>query len=181
MEHHLNNGEHISHGFQVSIGTIAITALYECLFKTDVANLNVTKSCENWPLPADSDAAALAIFVGTDFPEIGLKETKAKYNDRMELEAQLNLLKDNWSTIKNKLQQQIVPYQEAKRRLELVGAPTLPEHIGLTREKLRATFIRAQFIRRRFTILDVAVRTGYLDQWLEELFGKGGLWEITEN
>jgi glycerol-1-phosphate dehydrogenase [NAD(P)+] len=181
MEHHLNNGEHISHGFQVSIGTIAITALYECLFKTDVANLDVQQSCENWPLPADSDAAALAIFVGTDFPEIGLKETKAKYNNRIEIEAQLNSLKDNWATIKNKLQEQIVPYQEAKRRLELVGAPTLPEHIGLSREKLRATFTRAQFIRRRFTILDVAVRTGYLDQWLEELFGKDGIWEITKD
>jgi glycerol-1-phosphate dehydrogenase [NAD(P)+] len=177
MEHHLNNGEHISHGFQVSIGTIAITALYECLFHTDVSSLNVDQSVKNWPLPADSDAAALAIFVGTDFPEIGLQETKAKYHHSIELAAQLSLLKDNWAIIKNKLQAQIVPYQEVKRRLELVGAPTLPEQIGISREKLKATFVRAQFIRRRFTILDVAVRTGYLDQWLEELFGEGGIWE----
>lgn len=180
MEHHLNNGEHVSHGFQVSIGTIAITALYECFLNTDISNLDVISSTAKWPLPLESDAAALAIFVGTDFPEIGLQETKAKYNNRAELEVQLNLLKANWPSIKNKLKAQIVPYNEAKRRLELVGAPTSPEQIGISPEKLKATFIRAQFIRRRFTILDVAVRTGYIEQWLEKLFGKGGIWEINE-
>src|SRR5690606_3148116 len=33
MEHHTNNGEHISHGFQVAIGTLAISALYEEILK----------------------------------------------------------------------------------------------------------------------------------------------------
>jgi glycerol-1-phosphate dehydrogenase [NAD(P)+] len=178
MENHLNNGEHISHGFQVSIGTIAITALYECFLNTKVEDLNIATSISNWPIASESDAAALAIFVGTDFPEIGLQETKAKYIDREELGKQLTTLKENWTEIKQKIAEQIVPYQEAIRRLELVGAPTAPEHIGISREKLRDTFIRAQFIRRRFTILDVAIRTGYLDQWLDKLFGKGGIWEI---
>ncbi len=181
MEHHLNNGEHISHGFQVSIGTIAITALYECLLNTDVTQLNVTQSCEDWPSPADSDAAALSIFKGTDFPEIGLQETKAKYNTGEELKEQLDLLKGDWEVLKHKLTKQIVPLSELKRRLGLVGAPTEPEQIGISRERLRLTFSRAQFIRRRFTILDVAVRTGYLDQWLEALFGKDGIWEIRNN
>lgn len=178
MEHHLNNGEHISHGFQVSIGTLAITALFNCFLNTDVSNLNVAECVQNWPTPAEMDAEASNIFKGTDFPEIGVQETRAKYSDKEALTEQLNLLKNNWNEIKNKLSEQIVPLEEAKRRLKLVGAPTEPEHIGITRKYLRETFIRAQFIRRRFTILDVAVRTGYLNQWLDELFGKGGIWEI---
>jgi glycerol-1-phosphate dehydrogenase [NAD(P)+] len=181
MENHLNNGEHISHGFQVSIGTIAITALYECFFNTKVEDLDIASSTANWPLPPESDAAALAIFVGTDFPEIGVQETKAKYVDRERLGLQLAMLKQNWTKIKSRITEQIVPYQEAKRRLALVGAPTAPEQIGISRKKLRETFIRAQFIRRRFTILDIAIRTGYLEQWLDQLFGKGGIWEITED
>ncbi len=178
MENHLNNGEHISHGFQVSIGTIAITALYEVFLKTDMDQLDVEKCVSNWPTPAQSDTAALAIFVGTDFPEIGLQETRAKYSDAEQLTSQLNTLKNNWPAIKTKLTDQIVPYQEVIRRLKLVGAPTTPEQIGITRERLKETFIRAQFIRRRFTILDLTVRTGYLDLWLDKLFGKGGIWEI---
>jgi glycerol-1-phosphate dehydrogenase [NAD(P)+] len=178
MENHLNNGEHISHGFQVSIGTLAVTAMYDRLLKTSAGQLDVEKALNQWPSREASDAAALAIFVGTDFPEIGLQETGAKYSNAEQLKAQLDLLKNNWSEIQAKLAKQLVPLTEAKRRLELVGAPTEPEHIGITRERLRETFIRAQFIRRRFTLLDVAVRTGLLDQWLDELFGKGGIWEI---
>ncbi|MDQ7948007.1 MAG: sn-glycerol-1-phosphate dehydrogenase [Pedobacter sp.] len=179
MENHLHHGEHISHGFQVSIGTIAITAFYEQVLKTDFSKLDIEKSLEQWPSAVQSDQESLAIFVGTDFPEIGLQETRAKYIDHEKLRAQLTLLKENWPALKNKLAEQIVPYQEAKRRLERVGAPTAPEQISITRERLRETFIRAQYIRRRFTILDLAVRTGYLDQWLDGLFGKGGIWHPT--
>lgn len=178
MENHLNNGEHISHGFQVSIGTLAVTAMYDRLLKTPAEALDVDKCMRNWPSPEASDQAALDIFVGTDFPEIGLQETKAKYIPADQLKAQIQLLKDNWSSIQAKLAKQLVPYEEAKRRLALVGAPTEPEHIGISRERLRQTFIRAQFIRRRFTLLDVALRSCLLDQWLDELFGEGGIWEI---
>ncbi|MDF3078465.1 MAG: 3-dehydroquinate synthase [Sphingobacteriaceae bacterium] len=180
MENHLNNGEHISHGFQVSIGTIAISALYGVILKTPLDQLDVAQSCSQWP---DAEALAkesLQIFEGTDFPEIGLQETKAKYGNAEKVAEQLTTLKNNWSEIRNKLSNQLVPYEEAKRRLQLVGAPTEPEQIGISRKRLRETFIRAQYIRRRFTVLDLAVRTGYLNQWLDELFGKGGIWEISE-
>lgn len=180
MENHLNNGEHISHGFQVSIGTLAITALYEVFLETNVQELDVAFSCANWPTEVESDAQALKIFEGTDFPEIGLQETRAKYNNRTQLIDQLMILKEDWLQLKNRLSQQIVPLAEAKRRLALVGAPIEPEQIGISRARLRETFIRSQFIRRRFTILDVAVRTGYLNQWLDKLFGENGIWEIKE-
>lgn len=179
MENHLNNGEHVSHGFQVSIGTLAITALYEQFLATNIDELNVSAACANWPLEEDSDTEALKIFEGTDFPEIGLQETKAKYSNRDQLASQLNTLKTNWPQLKQQLAEQLVPLTEAKRRLALVGAPTNPEQIGISRERLRETFIRAQFIRRRFTILDISIRTGYLNQWLDKLFGPGGIWEIT--
>jgi glycerol-1-phosphate dehydrogenase [NAD(P)+] len=179
MENHLNNGEHVSHGFQVSIGTLAVTALYGRILNTPMDQLNINDSCNQWPLPEDSDAEAFRIFEGTDFPEIGLQETRAKYISREKLAEQLSSLKFNWKEIREKLANQLVPYEEAKRRLQLVGAPTEPEQIGISRKRLRETFIRAQFIRRRFTVLDVAIRSGYLNQWLDELFGKGGIWEIS--
>lgn len=179
MEHHLNNGEHISHGFQVSIGTLAITALYDVVLNTDFENLDMAAALKQWPTLEQLKEEALSIFKATDFPEIGCQETQAKYIDHQELEKQLQTLKNNWPSIKKRLTKQIVPFEEAKARLATVGAPTEPEHIGITKEKLRETFVRAQYIRRRFTILDVAVRTGYLEQWLDQLFGKDGVWDIT--
>jgi len=180
MEHHLNNGEHISHGFQVSIGMLAITAFYEQVLQTSFEQLDVDACCAAWPEPEIADKTALDMFVGTDFPNIGLQETKAKYVNREQLKVQLLQLKENWPKIKERLSGQLIPYSEVKQRLQLVGAPTEPEEIGITRKRLRETFIRAQFIRRRFTVLDLAVRTGYMEDWLEGLFSKGKIWEITD-
>src|SRR5690606_29741099 len=107
--------------------------------------------------------------------------TGAKYIDSTTLAEQLQLLKTNWSTIREKLENQLVSFEEAKRRLKLVGAPYEPAHIGVSKEYLKKTFVRAQYIRRRFTILDLLVRTNTLDLFLDKLFGEGGVWELKPN
>ena len=55
------------------------------------------------------------------------------------------------------------------------GAPSEPEQIGISRERLRASFQQAYHIRRRFTVLDLAKRAGVLDRCLDAMFG-GGKW-----
>lgn len=178
MEHHTNNGEHISHGFQVAIGTLSILALYEEFLKSPIDQLDIDACCDAWPTEKELAEESLAIFKGTDFPEIGLQETKAKYIPKKALAEQLQVLKDHWPEVKERLSAQLISFEEARNRLLQVGAPTQPEDIGVSRDYLKQTYIRSQYIRRRFTILDVAVRTNYLDKWLDNLFGSGGVWEI---
>lgn len=178
MEHHTNHGDNISHGFQVAIGLLAVTAFYECMLNTPLDKLDIEACCQRWPQLDEYEIQAAEIFKNTDFPNIGVIEIRAKYISREELAAQLNILKENWKEIRLKISDQLVPYDEAKKSLREAGAPYEPEHIGVSREYLRESFIRAQYIRRRFTVLDVAVRTCYMEQWLDELFGKGGIWEI---
>ena len=176
MEHHTFHGHAPSHGFKVSIGMLASTALYEQLLATDIPHLDIEACVEAWPTPEQADRFALELYAGTDFPELGLRETRAKYVPKEKLRDQLNLLKNNWPRIKERLQAQLVPFSEAKRRLDLVGAPTDPSQIGITRERLRSDFIKAQHIRRRFTILDVAVRTCMLDRWVDVILSPAGVW-----
>lgn len=180
MEDHLFNGEHVSHGFQVSIGTLAITAFYESLLKIDLSSFSPQAAADRWPSAENLKAEALAIFEGTAFPEIGVQEVMAKYADRQVLLAQLNIFKNDWELLRSKLKNQLVPYEEAKRRLALVGAPTKPEQIGISRARLRETFIKAQFIRRRFTILDLALRSGFTNLLLQQLFGEQGIWDLDQ-
>ena len=54
--------------------------------------------------------------------------------------------------------------------LKDVGAPTEPEGVGISRARMRDSFRLAFHIRRRFTVLDVAVLTGLLDACLAKLF-----------
>jgi glycerol-1-phosphate dehydrogenase [NAD(P)+] len=177
MEHFLYNGKLVSHGFQVSLAMLAVTAMYEQAMNHPWKNLDVEACIRSWPSPEESDAKALEMFAGTDIPLLGLKETRAKYINRDRLAEQLNHLKDNWPEIRNLLERQIVPYHELKRKLKLAGAPVDPEEIGMSRERLRDSYIRSWSIRRRFTVLDLAVRAACLDTWLDGIFKKGGVWE----
>jgi glycerol-1-phosphate dehydrogenase [NAD(P)+] len=177
MEHHVHNGEAPSHGFKVGLATLAITRLYERLLARPLDRLDVDRCCENWPAPAVLEARIRATFAGHDFVETAVEETMLKHPTRADLWAQLQRLKTIWPAIRARLQEQLLPAAEVKRRLDQVGAPTEPEQIGLSRAQLRETFARAYHIRRRFTVLDVAVRTRLLAPLLDELFGPGGCWE----
>jgi glycerol-1-phosphate dehydrogenase [NAD(P)+] len=178
MEHHKHNGKAPSHGFKVGIGMLAVTALYELLLKTPIDKLDVELCCNSWPTLQEAQERSAELFKHSDFPEIGVQEYTAKYVDQEQLAQQLNCLKENWTDITLRLKKQLYPFGEVKRRLMLAGAPTEPEQIGISRERLRDSFIKTPYIRRRFTVLDVALRTGKMEEWLNMLFGPNGLWEI---
>lgn len=171
MEHHtMDDGTTPSHGFQVSIGTLMSTALYEQMLKEDIGNLDIDACVAGWPSLEDQIRASREVFRDTDFPTIGETELSAKYVDNDALRHQLTLLKQNWPDIKTRLERQLVPFEELRESLRLVGAPIEPEQIGISRQRLYSSAVKAQMIRRRFTILDVAVRTNSLDKWLKQVF-----------
>ena len=177
MTHHTHNGQTPSHGFKVGIATRFIAALYERVLATPFDRLDVAAACAQWPDWEAAEARARALYAGTDFPELGVRETQAKYIPVPDLEVQLATLKWRWPDLRRLLCAQLFTGAEVKRRLDAVGAPSEPEQIGISRACLRDSVIRAQHIRRRFTVLDLAVRTGCLDRWLDELFGVGCLWD----
>jgi glycerol-1-phosphate dehydrogenase [NAD(P)+] len=176
MEHHVHEGASPSHGFKVGLATLAVASLYEVLHDLRLDQLDVDLCCARWPDPKTVEARVRAQFAGEDFVETAVQETLAKHPAPAELRLQLNRLRTVWPALRVRLRSQLIPRAELKRRLELAGAPTTPESIGLTPEALRGAFHRSYFIRRRFTVLDLAVRAGVLDDCLAILFGRGGAW-----
>ncbi len=179
MEHLKYNGASVSHGFKVGIGTLASTAFIEMLLDADVEGIDVEKCVEAWKSWEDTEKDVRAIFNNDpEFVARGLKETRDKYVDKEGLRAQLVALKAAWPTLRERIAEQIIPFAEVRRRLELVGAPYEPEHIGVTREHFLASFRKIPYMRSRYTVIDVAFRCGLMEGWLDKLFGKGGIWEI---
>ncbi|MHA7110185.1 sn-glycerol-1-phosphate dehydrogenase [Sunxiuqinia elliptica] len=170
MEHHTHERETPSHGFQVGIATLAVTRLYEKMLQTPLDLLDVEACCKQWNEWTEWEQKIKEKFENTDFLETALTQTQNKYIDKDALSDQLQKLKTNWPVLKARLTEQLVPSEEVKKRLLAVGAPVKPEQIGISRKRMKDSFIRASHIRSRFTILDIAVRTGYLDQWLNEIF-----------
>jgi glycerol-1-phosphate dehydrogenase [NAD(P)+] len=170
MEHHTHNGVAPAHGFKVGIATLYVSALYEQLLNHPIEQLDIEACCAQWPEWEQQEAHMRKMFSGMDFLETALTETHAKYISKKELAQQLDVLKSKWPVIRARLEKQLLPPAEVKRRLQSVGAPVEPEAIGISRTRLRDSFLRAQHLRRRFTILDVAVRTACLDKWLQQIF-----------
>jgi glycerol-1-phosphate dehydrogenase [NAD(P)+] len=176
MQHHAHEGNTPSHGLKVGIGTLAVTALYERLLAQPLDNLDVKRCVAAWPdLPAWL-MRAQHIFDSDDLRIVAVRETGAKRCRPDQLAAQLNILRSIWPDLRSRLRAQLIPFPALREMLREAGAAIEPEQIGITRARLRESFTSAFFIRRRFTVLDLAMRAGLLDTLLDEIFGPGGIW-----
>ncbi|MDB6124216.1 MAG: 3-dehydroquinate synthase [Pedosphaera sp.] len=178
MQHHTHNGQAPSHGFKVGIATLAVTALYEHLLEQPLEKLNVSACCAKWPSQGEIDAQVKELFIADNFTAKAIEETQAKYISRTDLEIQLNHLQKIWPELKTNLRNQLIPFDELKRMLSEAGAPVDPGQIGISRQRLRNSCRQAYHIRRRFTVLDLMVRTGLLEAGLDSIFGAEGRWSL---
>lgn len=170
MEHLTGEDGAPSHGFKVGVATLAVAALYEVLLRRPLEQLDVAACGADWPDWSVTEKQIRTMFADADFIATPLREAQLKHPSREELQTQLQRLKTRWPQLRDRLRAHLPPAAELRRNLELVGAPVTPEAIGLTRTRLRDSFLRACHIRRRFTVLDLAVRTGLLDECLAEIF-----------
>jgi glycerol-1-phosphate dehydrogenase [NAD(P)+] len=174
MQHHTHNGKAPSHGFKVGVATVTITALYEYLLTQPIDKLDVEACCAKWPSLADFEKQIRTRYAGENFVDKVVEEFRAKYPTTEVLRERLNKLRSVWPQLREDLKQQLIPCAPLKAMLSTVGAPVEPEQIGITRERLRDSFVQAWYIRRRFTVLDVIYQTQLADQCLEHLFGANG-------
>lgn len=178
MQGHTHDGRAPSHGFKVGIGALAVTALYEELLELRLDELDVDSCCATWPELETLLVRSKEWLGPGQLAEHGARELRAKHISRDQLKLQLNTLRANWPELRARLQAQLMPFDTLKRMLEQAGAPTEPEQIGITRTRLRQSYWQALCIRRRFTVLDLALRINALDFCLDRIFGPGGSWPI---
>jgi glycerol-1-phosphate dehydrogenase [NAD(P)+] len=160
MQHHTHEGKAPSHGFKVGVATLAVAKLYETMLKLD--RIETTSDASVAPATADIER----LFEPGELRDKAIEETRAKKFSGENLKR----LREKWPELKRKLRTQLPSVQQVTEMLRKAGAPTEPEQIGISKQRLRDSFRRAYHIRRRFTILDVAVMTGLLEPSLEKMF-----------
>ncbi len=176
MQHHTHNGSAPSHGFKVGIGTLASSALYEYSLAQPLEALDVDNCCRQLATESAREKTIRRLFGESELTSVALQESRAKAIEGVALRDQLEKLRNIWCDLRSRLRDQLPPFAELKEKLLAVGAPVEPEQIGISRQRLRDSFWQAYFIRRRFTVLDLAVRTGLLEGALQHLFGPKGPW-----
>ena len=166
MTHHTYRGELVSHGAQVGVYTLFMVRFHEELLKFDMASLDVEKCVADW-VEWDKGGEALARepFAGTKFPNLGVEQSKPKWQTKEELRATLTAAKARWPEIAARIRAQLVPSAEIERRLKAVGSPSCPAEIGVANDFAQRNIRFAMFMRNRYNALDFAFRLGKLDEF----------------
>lgn len=163
MQHHTHNGVAPSHGFKVGVATLAVATFYEQLMALPLETLDVGTPVANWPSWPEAQMQIASLFDIAELRDKAIEETKAKWIEADALRIQLTRLREVWPELKPRLKKQLIPSNEMAAMLKGCGAPTEPEQIGISRERLKQSFRLAYHIRRRFTVLDLAVRANVLE------------------
>ena len=166
----------LSHGFKVGVGSVAIAALYEQLLQHELGDLDIQALRDSWPTREEMERSVRAQHTNPELEEGAVEQSLAKYISADDLAERLELLRDVWPELREKVREQLMPAEKIREMLEAAGCPTTPVEIGLGWEDFKATYSRAQTIRKRYTVLDLAFECGILGECVDELFEPEGFW-----
>ena len=180
MTHHRFRGKLQSHGFQVAVGTLTMCAFFDAFCRMDLSGLDVEALVSAWPTLEQEQARARKLFEGFVDPELGYRVITQKYQGPADVRRELEAVKSRWPELRKQYRAQVYPFAKMKRLFEIVGAPSDPSHIGVTRAELKAMVPKTQLMRWRINLLDLALRAGIYDELVEAVFGAGGAWDLAE-
>ncbi|MFT4110838.1 sn-glycerol-1-phosphate dehydrogenase [Propionicimonas sp.] len=166
----------LSHGFKVAVGSVAVTALYEALLEDDLASLDVDAAVVAWPSAAERERLVLTHHSRPGLREAAVQQTMAKYVDARGVGRRLEALATAWPALSRRLREHLVPAAELQSMLRAAGAPAHPAEIRLGWAEFRATYVRSELIRARYTVLDALAEANLLEPLVARLFAPDGFW-----
>jgi len=138
------------HGEQVAVATLAMARIQEAVIGGGPPRLR----------PTTMTQAALEQRFGVDIGRSCWEEFEAKRVTAASLTAQQRRLDEGWDAICAKIGPIFVPAARLEAILRHAGAPTAPEHIGISPQFFAEAVGHARFLRDRYTFLDLAGDVG---------------------
>jgi glycerol-1-phosphate dehydrogenase [NAD(P)+] len=172
-------GEHMLHGFTVALGSIVVAGMYEYFLAQNLGQLDIGSVVSRWP-SADWVASWVHRELMDYLPIIAdraVQESLNKYISADVLQGRLRLLVEHGPALRSRLEAQMLPAGELKRRFEITGCPTAPREYGLSREDMRKACVLARQTRNRYTILDLLAEMGQLEAGVEYALASGRIWD----
>jgi glycerol-1-phosphate dehydrogenase [NAD(P)+] len=160
------------HGAQVGVATVACAALYERLREIDPASIDPAAILAARPSREEIERGIRERH-GFRADEV-LAECLAKHLDDEALNAEIELLRDEWDRVWVDLDDVLRPASRIREILSAAGAPVTVSGIGLSPDHLRRAFTAAREIRGRFTVLDLAFDLGVLETVRDEVLAASG-------
>jgi glycerol-1-phosphate dehydrogenase [NAD(P)+] len=162
------NGVPITHGHKVAIGTLAATAFTELFFASPDGPPPVPGGYKR-PTPEEREAEVNAAFRGIRAREGVAKTARGKLMDDKTATAVNAGIRDSWKELREAVLEKLLPYGELKALMEEAGCPVKPEQINLTQSAAIATARRAQMMRNKYCVLDLAWDMGVFEPVLSRM------------
>jgi len=166
----------VSHGTCVALGTLTILSLYEWLLAQDFHDLDAHRVIRRRRRLDDLAREIRRCFVSPNITEKALQETRAKYIEDDLLRERIGRIKRIWPSLRRRLADHLIPFEEMKAMLSAAGIATDPAAVGIDCTYHRQTLVNSLFIRRRYTILDFLEETGRFDEAVNHVFSDTGRW-----
>jgi glycerol-1-phosphate dehydrogenase [NAD(P)+] len=166
----------LSHGFKVGLGTVAMCALYERLLEIDLQDFDIAARLAEWPTADAVEARVRALQVLPAVQANAVVQSLGKYVPLADAAAWLDLIRESWPVIRERVARQVMPAAQMAEGLERAGAISHPSQIGVSPDELKLKYYEAQTLRERYTALDVLQDLGLFDEVVEGLFAPGGYW-----
>jgi glycerol-1-phosphate dehydrogenase [NAD(P)+] len=162
------NGVPVTHGHKVSIGTLAATAFTELFFADPKGPPQAPRGFQR-PSPAERKEEVSAAFKGSRAHDGIVAMALEKLMDNKTAETINAAFRDSWKDIRERVLAKLLPYGELRALMEKALCPLRPETINLKRTEAIATARRAQMMRNKYGILDLAWDMGVLEDILARI------------
>lgn len=166
----------LTHGIKVGLGTIASCALYEAVLELDVSSVDPGARAAAWLTPEADEARVRALQPVPAIQGPAVEQTRLKYVAADQAAERVRAIQAAWPRIVERVRPLLLPAAEVASRLHVVGAAYHPSQVGISQSRLRRTYLQAQTIRSRYTILDALYELGLLESVVASLFAEGGYW-----
>ncbi|HCG63424.1 MAG TPA: sn-glycerol-1-phosphate dehydrogenase [Sphaerochaeta sp.] len=166
------DGELVSHGHKVAMGTLITTAMM-----TRITEIPLEAMVSSWKrnpsISFDAQQVALETCLGEKLDIDMLRIAKEKYLVGAQLQERRDRIASHWLHIQQRLRNQLVAFEELRHMLERAACPVQPGEIGLDRTMVRYGMVKARIIRPRYTVFDLAYECGLLDGLIDEVVDSG--------
>jgi glycerol-1-phosphate dehydrogenase [NAD(P)+] len=150
------------------MGTLAATAFTEIFF-ADSNGPPAKPPSFCFPSLEERLAEIKSAFVLSPALDSALATGTDKFPDAKIAASTAEGIRSTWKELRSKIFAQITPYAELKEMFAKARCPVLPAEVNLKRSSLIACAGRAQMIRKRYNILDLAWDLGCFETVLAQI------------
>jgi glycerol-1-phosphate dehydrogenase [NAD(P)+] len=162
------NGEPVTHGHKVTIGTLAATAFTEIFF-ADPNGPPMPEKTYRRPGREERREEVSAAFSGSRARGKIIEASMEKFMDEKKADYINQAFRDSWKEIRDQVLEKLLPYGELRGLLSGALCPLKGEEIGLSRAEVIATARRAHMMRNKYCVLDIAWDMGVFEQILKKM------------